>query len=152
MAQNGAGAGKVDPSLLEDQSHEPRAKTLEGLQKLQMSGAKPTGDAAASKGTTASISSSLRSEVRQAGPKIIKGNMYRDVEEADPEFLLHQAPTSDVGLKPVTVYHNLSPAELYEHALKYEPGTHIVSSGALATMSGKGGAFSKRPCRRRDGL
>ena len=149
MAQNGAGAGKVDPSLLEDQSHEPRAKTLEGLQKLQKSAA--TGESAA-KGATASISSSLRSEVRQAGPKIVKGNMYRDVEEADPEFLLHQAPTSDVGLKPVTVYHNLSPAELYEHALKYEPGTHIVSSGALATMSGKGGAFSTRPCRRRDGL
>jgi hypothetical protein len=26
--------------------------------------------------------------------------------------------------------------ELYEHALKYEPSTHIVASGALATLSG----------------
>ena len=26
--------------------------------------------------------------------------------------------------------------ELYEHALKYEPSTHIVGSGALATLSG----------------
>lgn len=29
-----------------------------------------------------------------------------------------------------------SVAELYEHALKHEPSTHIVSSGALATLSG----------------
>jgi len=27
-------------------------------------------------------------------------------------------------------------AELYEHALRYERSTHIVSSGALATLSG----------------
>lgn len=26
--------------------------------------------------------------------------------------------------------------ELYEHALKYEPSTHIVGHGALATLSG----------------
>ena len=42
----------------------------------------------------------------------------------------------DIGLKPVTVYHNLAPAELYEHALKYEPSTHITSTGAIATLSG----------------
>ena len=34
------------------------------------------------------------------------------------------------------VYHNLAVAEYYEHALKYEPSTHIVSTGALATLSG----------------
>lgn len=43
---------------------------------------------------------------------------------------------SDAGLKPSVAYHNLSPAELYEKALLYEPGTHMVSSGALATLSG----------------
>ena len=42
----------------------------------------------------------------------------------------------DIGLKPVIVYHNLSVPELYEHALKYEPSTHIVHAGALATLSG----------------
>eukprot|EP00887_Chlorella_sp_A99_P003914 scaffold11.g3914.t1 len=42
----------------------------------------------------------------------------------------------DIGLKPVIVYHNLAPAELYEHALKYEPSTHITATGALATLSG----------------
>ena len=42
----------------------------------------------------------------------------------------------DVGLKPVHVYHNLTTAELYEHALKYEKSSHITSTGALATLSG----------------
>ncbi|MEO2193543.1 MAG: phosphoenolpyruvate carboxykinase (ATP) [bacterium] len=42
----------------------------------------------------------------------------------------------DVGLKPVNVYHNLTTAELYEHALKYEKSSHITSTGALATLSG----------------
>jgi len=42
----------------------------------------------------------------------------------------------DIGLKPVTVFHNLSVAELYEHALKYEPSSHITATGALATLSG----------------
>lgn len=128
------GPNPIDPALLEDQSHEPRANSLEGLYKLQKSGAKTTSEQ--QQQAKASISSSLRSEVRKVGPAIVHGNILRDVEEPDPEFLLHQSPTSDVGLKPVTVYHNLSAAELYEHALKYEPGTHIVSTGALATMSG----------------
>ena len=41
--------------------------------------------------------------------------------------------------------------ELYEHALKYEPSTHIVGSGALATLSGaKTGRSPKcARCRRR---
>jgi hypothetical protein len=42
----------------------------------------------------------------------------------------------DVGLKPVNVYHNLTVAEYYEHALKYEKTSHITSTGALATLSG----------------
>lgn len=134
MAQNGS-SGKVDPSLLSDTVHEPRAKDLAGLQKLQKKPA-PETDAQSPKAVSSSISTSLKSEVRKKGPAVIHGNMYHDVEEADPDFLLHQAPTSDIGLRPVTVYHNLSPGELYEHALKYEPGTHIVSTGALATMSG----------------
>ena len=31
---------------------------------------------------------------------------------------------------------NLVPAELYEKALMHEPGTCIVSSGAIAALSG----------------
>lgn len=87
---------------------------------------------------------------------------------------------SDAGLKPTIVYHNLSPAELYEkvgwagtlgagaswgaqvrgtrrrptlypalcvpQALQYEPSSHIVTGGALATISG---AKTGRRCARR---
>jgi len=35
------------------------------------------------------------------------------------------------------IYHNSPPALLYEHALQYEEGSQIVSSGALAVMSGR---------------
>ncbi|GMH35918.1 hypothetical protein BSKO_03786 [Bryopsis sp. KO-2023] len=122
----------VDPSLLDDHAHHPRASNLGKLRELQRSGA----SLHSPQKLTTSISTSLKSTSRVKGPKIIRGNMYQNQVENDPDFLLHQAPTSDGGLKPTTVYHNLSPAELYEKALANEPGTHIVSSGALATMSG----------------
>ncbi|WIA44312.1 hypothetical protein OEZ86_007107 [Tetradesmus obliquus] len=59
------------------------------------------------------------------------------VEGQDASFLLGSLFSQDSGVKPRAVYRNLSPAELYEKALKFEPGTHVVSSGALATTSGK---------------
>lgn len=58
---------------------------------------------------------------------------YHRVEPKGSRFM---KTVSDAGLKPSVAYHNLSPAELYEKALLYEPGTHMVSSGALATLSG----------------
>ncbi|WIA19057.1 hypothetical protein OEZ85_003713 [Tetradesmus obliquus] len=42
----------------------------------------------------------------------------------------------EAGFKPKMVFRNLPPSHLYEKALRYEPGTHIVKSGALATSSG----------------
>eukprot|EP00878_Enallax_costatus_P000932 GHUV01001062.1.p1 GENE.GHUV01001062.1~~GHUV01001062.1.p1 ORF type:complete len:591 (+),score=127.90 GHUV01001062.1:65-1837(+) len=58
-------------------------------------------------------------------------------EGQDPAFLLNSSFSQDSGLAPRAVYRNLAPAELYEKALHFEPGTHVVSSGALATESGK---------------
>ncbi|GBG64526.1 hypothetical protein CBR_g45222 [Chara braunii] len=43
---------------------------------------------------------------------------------------------SDTDLKVAHVLYNLSPGELYEEAIKYEQGSHITSTGALATLSG----------------
>ncbi|KAH0936283.1 hypothetical protein HID58_013400 [Brassica napus] len=43
---------------------------------------------------------------------------------------------SDSSLKFTHVLYNLSPAELYEQAIKYEKGSFITSNGALATLSG----------------
>ncbi|GMH33496.1 hypothetical protein BSKO_01330 [Bryopsis sp. KO-2023] len=74
------------------------------------------------------------------------GKVKKTAEEAFSEYIekegcgqvslssIDVAP--QVGLAPKTVHRNLSPSELYEMAVEYEQGTHIVSSGALATLSG----------------
>lgn len=88
-----------------------------------------------------SLSETLRSGAREAGPRVVKGapkHAYipgspRSLEASGSQFA---KDVSDSGLKPVVVYHNLTPAELYEKALQYEPSSHIVSNGALATLSG----------------
>ncbi len=42
----------------------------------------------------------------------------------------------ETGLDSSRLFHNTPPARLYEDALKYEEGSVITSSGALATFSG----------------
>ncbi|WOL19341.1 phosphoenolpyruvate carboxykinase [Canna indica] len=87
-----------------------------------------------------SISASLASMTRETGPKVVKGDPARKAEApkatvADP----NSAPafgTSDSALKSTHVLYNLSPAELYEQAIRYEKGSFVTSSGALATLSG----------------
>ncbi|BAB10675.1 phosphoenolpyruvate carboxykinase (ATP) (EC 4.1.1.49) [Arabidopsis thaliana] len=49
---------------------------------------------------------------------------------------LPAADVSDSGLKFTHILHNLSPAELYEQAIKFEKGSFVTSTGALATLSG----------------
>ncbi len=41
------------------------------------------------------------------------------------------------GLSPKLVIRNAAPARLYEHGLRYEPGTAISASGAMIAMSGE---------------
>ncbi|GFR48353.1 hypothetical protein Agub_g10241 [Astrephomene gubernaculifera] len=55
----------------------------------------------------------------------------------DKEFLMGSRFTKESGLTPKVIYRNLAPAQLYELALAFEPGTHIASSGALIAMSGE---------------
>jgi phosphoenolpyruvate carboxykinase (ATP) len=40
------------------------------------------------------------------------------------------------GITVETVHRNLSPAKLYEHSIRYEPGSSIADSGALIAYSG----------------
>ncbi|PWA57996.1 phosphoenolpyruvate carboxykinase 1 [Artemisia annua] len=90
-----------------------------------------------------SISASLASLTRESGPKVVKGDPDRKSETPRAQ-VTHQhrhvhAPTlstSDSSLKFTHILYNLSPAELYEQAIKYEKGSFITSSGALATLSG----------------
>ena len=78
-----------------------------------------------------------------AGPRVVKGDGGPS-GGGGGAFVCPMSPTrvgflramSDAGLKPTVVYHNLTPAELYEKALKHEPGTHVMASGALAALSG----------------
>lgn len=85
-----------------------------------------------------SISASLASLTRETGPQIIHG----DPEKARGQPLASLISTppspsiSDSSLKLTHVLYNLSPPELYEQALKYEKGSFITSTGALATLSG----------------
>ncbi|KAJ6809588.1 phosphoenolpyruvate carboxykinase (ATP) [Iris pallida] len=89
-----------------------------------------------------SISASLASLTRETGPKLVKGDPA--TKSDTPKVAHHHAqhhftPTlslSDSALKFTHVLYNLSPAELYEQAIKYEHGSFITASGALATLSG----------------
>lgn len=99
----------------------------------------------------------------RVGPKVVRGEkkpnepIAKKLESQRSGFM---RAMSDSGLKPTVVYHNLTPAELYEkvcfhstawsapcsreaescalsvQALQHEPGTSITSAGALATLSG----------------
>ncbi|KAI3941164.1 hypothetical protein MKW92_022382 [Papaver armeniacum] len=69
-----------------------------------------------------SISASLASLTRETGPKVVKGDPSTKKPESPKATISHhQHPTPD---------------ELYEQAIKYEKGSFITSSGALATLSG----------------
>ncbi|KAK4261446.1 hypothetical protein QN277_004441 [Acacia crassicarpa] len=89
-----------------------------------------------------SISASLASLTRGTGPKLVKGDPATKSDGAAVAHVSHHhvsTPTisvSDSSLKFTHVLYNLSPAELYEQAIKYEKGSFITSTGALATLSG----------------
>ncbi|KAL4422882.1 hypothetical protein ABPG75_009079 [Micractinium tetrahymenae] len=139
----------VEPSLLSpdlrplvsDRAHAPRASNVEELRALQKSARER--DAAVQGLRELSLSETLRSKARRAGPRVVRGEPS-PYQPSSPRVMDHSGVSSsgfvkamsDAGLKPVVVYHNLSPAELYEKALQYEPSTHIVAGGALATVTG----------------
>ncbi len=44
---------------------------------------------------------------------------------------------NEFGIKDAEIYHNLLPSMLYEHAIKFENGSVITSTGALCARSGE---------------
>ena len=44
---------------------------------------------------------------------------------------------NEFGIKDAEIYHNLLPSMLYEHAIKFENGSVITSTGALSARSGE---------------
>jgi len=82
-----------------------------------------------------SVSASLASLTRESGPQVIKGDPAR--KRSPPKSVVApRLDISDSALKFTHVLYNLSPSELYEQAIKFEKGSYITSTGALATMSG----------------
>jgi phosphoenolpyruvate carboxykinase (ATP) len=49
---------------------------------------------------------------------------------------MHPLNLTNHGITVETIHRNLSPAALYEHAIRYEPGSSIADSGALVAYSG----------------
>ncbi|XP_017243646.1 phosphoenolpyruvate carboxykinase (ATP) 1 [Daucus carota subsp. sativus] len=155
-----------DEEICHDDSATPvKAQTIDELHSLQMKKSAPStpikgggaGSARSSfdsavsdqdhrnKQQLQSISASLASLTRETGPKVVKGDPASTRKAAEtPKLSSHHAtatatPTpniSDSSLKFTHILYNLSPAELYEQAIKYEKGSFITSSGALATLSG----------------
>ncbi|XP_073044835.1 phosphoenolpyruvate carboxykinase (ATP) 1 [Primulina eburnea] len=141
--------------ICHDDSTTPvKAQTIDELHSLQRKKSAPTtpinvGDQAPfapseeerSKQQLQSISASLASLTRETGPKVVRGDPARQSETPRVSHVSHPhfTPTIDVSdsaLKFTHVLYNLSPGELYEQAIKYEKGSFITSSGALATLSG----------------
>jgi hypothetical protein len=80
-------------------------------------------------------SASLASLTREVGPQVVKGD---PAGKGTPSksVIAPRLDMSDSALKFTHVLYNLSPAELYEQAIKSEKGSYITSTGALATLSG----------------
>ncbi|KAI3845585.1 hypothetical protein MKX03_019734 [Papaver bracteatum] len=140
----------------DDTSAPVKAQTLNELHSFQKKKSAPTTPTKGSQGALfaeedrsiqqlQSISASLASLTRETGPKVVKGDPAKKGTAEPPKTAHvshhhhHITPTlsiSDSALKFTHILYNLSPAELYEQAIKYEHGSFITSSGALATLSG----------------
>ncbi|KAL6220227.1 hypothetical protein ACLB2K_007983 [Fragaria x ananassa] len=141
----------------DDSSAPVKAQTIDQLHSLQKKKSAPTTPIKGTQGAFAvalseeerqkqqlqSISNSLASLTRETGPKVVRGDPANQSEtpkvSSHVEHHHHFTPTisvSDSALKFTHVLYNLSPAELYEQAIKYEKGSFITSTGALATLSG----------------
>lgn len=128
-----------------------RAKTLDELHSLQKKRSTPStprdvnnkaffvSEEERQRMQLQSISASLASLTRETGPKVVRGDperkQDRKFEHSKPHFTL-QPNISDSALKFTHVMYNLSPGELYEQAIKFEKGSFISCTGALATLSG----------------
>ncbi|PKU76273.1 phosphoenolpyruvate carboxykinase (ATP)-like [Dendrobium catenatum] len=120
----------------DDSSPVVKAQTIDELHSLQKKKSVPTTpkthnpDEDLQKLHLQSISASLASLTRETGPKV--KSVKQQLDYLTPASL----STSDSALKFTHILYNLSPAELYEHAIKHEKGSFITSSGAIATLSG----------------
>jgi phosphoenolpyruvate carboxykinase (ATP) len=147
--RNGSEVGPAENWVCRDDTSGPvKASTIDELHSLQKKRSAPpspkvsngpTVQAFHDQAQLESISASLASFSRETGPKVVKGDPSRvkAPEAPTPKVAAPTQPNiSDSALKVTHVLYNLSPAELYEQAIRYEKGSYITSTGALATLSG----------------
>ncbi|XP_056852033.1 phosphoenolpyruvate carboxykinase (ATP) 1-like [Raphanus sativus] len=151
------GAKRDNKICNDDSGPTVKATTLDELHSLQKKRSAPTtpinqsgaafSEEERQKIQLQSISASLASLTRESGPKVVRGDPAEKKADGSttPAYAHGQHPSifspalgavSDSSLKFTHVLYNLSPAELYEQAIKYEKGSFITSNGALATLSG----------------
>lgn len=144
------GSGKQE-LCKDDTTPNVNVSTLEELQALQKKRSYPSTpkgnsktDEEKQKMQMDSISASLASLTREKGPQVVKGDPARQQPTPrkappPPSTTCHfpaKPAVSDSALKVTSILYNLSPAELYEHAIKHEKSSFMTSTGALATLSG----------------
>ncbi|KAH0456279.1 hypothetical protein IEQ34_014186 [Dendrobium chrysotoxum] len=133
---DGKALASKDHLCHDDSAPVVKAQTIDELHSLQKKRSVPTTpkthhpDEDLQKLHLQSISASLASLTRETGPKV--KSVKQKLDYLTPASL----STSDSALKFTHILYNLSPAELYEHAIKHEKGSFITSSGAIATLSG----------------
>ncbi|CAN7120319.1 phosphoenolpyruvate carboxykinase (ATP)-like [Brassica rapa] len=151
------GAKRDNDICQDDSGPTVKATTLDELHSLQKKRSAPTtpinqsgtafSEEERQKIQLQSISASLASLTRESGPKVVRGDPAEKKADGSttPAYAhgQHQSifspalgAVSDSSLKFTHVLYNLSPAELYEQAIKDEKGSFITSNGALATLSG----------------
>ncbi|XP_020581222.1 phosphoenolpyruvate carboxykinase (ATP)-like [Phalaenopsis equestris] len=133
---NGNPMPSKDHLCHDDSTPVVKAQTIDELHSLQKKRSVPTTPTSHhpdefQKLHLQSISASLASLTRETGPKL--KSVKQQIDYLSPTASL---TTSDCSLKFTHILHNLSPAELYEHAIKHEKGSFITSSGAITTLSG----------------
>ncbi|KAG6548770.1 hypothetical protein Mapa_009531 [Marchantia paleacea] len=160
IATSANGAGKSHREVCADDSVPTvQAQNVEELHSRQMkksapstpragvtpkAGSTPKSDDDRQREQLESISTSLASLTRESGPQVVRGDPTRSKPtkqepvkgRASNEPSARVSDITDSALKFTHVLYNLSPAELYEQALKSEKGSYITSTGALATLSG----------------
>ncbi|BFI10943.1 phosphoenolpyruvate carboxykinase (ATP) [Marchantia polymorpha subsp. ruderalis] len=160
IATSANGAGKSHREVCADDSVPTvQAQNVEELHSRQMkksapstpragltpkAGSTPKSDDDRQREQLESISTSLASLTRESGPQVVRGDPTRNKAtkqepvkgKAANEPSARVSDITDSALKFTHVLYNLSPAELYEQALKSEKGSYITSTGALATLSG----------------
>ena len=91
-----------------------------------------------------SLSQTLRSGLRDAGPRVVRNEPRHPYVPTSPRALELTGSgfvkaISDAGLRPVTVYHNLAVAELYEKVRGDVGGRGEAEGGVeAAAASGRG--------------